>query len=150
VPDKGPPPPRILVADDHDLIRRALCDELERGGFAVCAEAATGADALAAALREEPDLCLLDVVMPAGDGPATAVAIKRKLPQTKILLFRGRPRRRPRRGRRLPRQGDRPGSAFAGGRRRPRRRELLPEAAARPTPRRASRGAIVLRDLNDL
>ena len=73
---------RVLIADDHPRIRGALREDLERGGIEVCAEAGTGAEAIAAALRERPDLCLLDVHMP-GDGLAAARAIRRALPAAK-------------------------------------------------------------------
>lgn len=82
---------RILVADDHDSIRRALRDDLEHAGLAVCAEAATGAEAVEAALRERPHLCLLDVLMPGGDGIGAAAAIKRQLPETKVVLITATP-----------------------------------------------------------
>jgi len=78
---------RILLADDHSPLRLSLRDDLEQGGFTVCAEAANGVDALAAAVSEEPDLCLLDVHMPGGDGFAASAQIKRALPRTKVLLI---------------------------------------------------------------
>jgi DNA-binding NarL/FixJ family response regulator len=78
---------RIVIADDHALIRNVLREELERAGFEVCGEAATGAEALEVALRERPDLCLLDVVMPGGDGVFAAREIKRALPETKIVMI---------------------------------------------------------------
>ena len=83
--------PRILVADDHALIRLSLRVELERAGFTICAEAATGAEALEAALRERPDLCLLDVTMPEGGGIGAAAVIKREFPEMKILLITAEP-----------------------------------------------------------
>jgi DNA-binding NarL/FixJ family response regulator len=83
--------PRILVADDHVVVRRALRDDLEHGGLAVCAEASTGAEAVEAALRERPQLCLLDVFMPDGDGIGAAAAIKRQLPETKVVLITAAP-----------------------------------------------------------
>lgn len=82
---------RILIADDHALFRLALRDELEHGGFSVCAEVGTGADAVELALREQPDLCLLDVNMPNGDGITAAAAIRRELPRAKILLITAEP-----------------------------------------------------------
>lgn len=82
---------RILIADDHALMRLSLRDDLEAAGFVVCAEAATGAGALEAALRERPDLCLLDVQMPEGGGIRAADAIGRELPQTRILLITAEP-----------------------------------------------------------
>ena len=83
--------PRILVADDHDSVRRALREDLEHGGLTVCAEAATGAAAVEAALRERPQLCLLDVFMPDEGGIGAAAAIKRQLPETKVVLITATP-----------------------------------------------------------
>jgi len=77
---------RVLIADDHPWFRSDLREDLERGGIEVCAEAGTGAEAIAAAMRERPDLCLLDVHMP-GDGLAAARAIRRALPATKVILI---------------------------------------------------------------
>jgi len=89
---EGPGRPlRILVADDHPLIRLALRRDLERGGFEICAEAGTGAEAADAALRERPDLCLLDVQMPDGGGLAATAAIRRSLPTAKIVLITAAP-----------------------------------------------------------
>ena len=82
---------RVLIADDHALIRLSLRGDLEAAGFSVCAEAATGAEALEAALRERPELCLLDVHMPEGGGIDAAAAIKGELPRTKILLITAEP-----------------------------------------------------------
>jgi DNA-binding NarL/FixJ family response regulator len=84
-------PVRILVADDHDSVRRALRDDLEHAGLVVCAEASTGEGAVEAALRERPELCLLDVLMPGGDGIGAAAAIKRALPATKVVLITATP-----------------------------------------------------------
>jgi two-component system response regulator DesR len=83
--------PRILVADDHVPARRALRHDLERAGLAVCAEAATGAGAVEAAIRERPQLCLLDVGMPDGGGIEAAAAIRRELPGTRIVLITATP-----------------------------------------------------------
>ena len=51
---------RVLVADRHPNVRAALRADLEDGGFDVCAEAATGEEAVAATYRERPDVCLVD------------------------------------------------------------------------------------------
>lgn len=82
---------RILVADDHAATRESLRDDLERGGFAVCAVVGDGVAAVEAALREAPDLCLLDVQMPGRDGTTVAAAIRRALPRTKVLLITAEP-----------------------------------------------------------
>lgn len=75
---------RVLVADDHPLarlgIRIALGDR-----FDVCAEAGDADSAVAAARREEPDICLLDVDMP-GNGIAAAARILAELPDTRVVM----------------------------------------------------------------
>lgn len=83
---EGPTPPRALIADDHVPTRTGVRMTLERDGFDVCAEAANAADAVAAALRERPDVCLLDVHMPGG-GPAAASMIAFRLPETVVLML---------------------------------------------------------------
>jgi len=78
---------RVLIADDHaptrDDIRSALNGD-ER--FEVCAEAANAAEAVQAALRERPDICLLDLCMPGG-GLAAIWEIAARLPETKIVIL---------------------------------------------------------------
>ena len=63
----------------------------KRPGTEVCAEAATGAEAVHAALATRPDLCLLDVQMPEGGGIAAAEAIRRSLPGVGIVLITALP-----------------------------------------------------------
>lgn len=58
--------PRVLIADDHPVIRLGVRLALARGGFRVVAEASSSAGAVEAALRERPEVCLLDVYMPGG------------------------------------------------------------------------------------
>lgn len=78
---------RVLLADDHvptrDDIRRALAADSR---FAVCAEAGDAAAAIDGAVREGPDVCILDVRMPGG-GVAAAWEISTRLPQTKIVML---------------------------------------------------------------
>jgi len=78
--------PRVLLADDHPALARAVKGTLEASGFDVCAEAATGPEAVAAALEERPDLCLLDVDMPGG-GIAAARRIMASLPETAVVML---------------------------------------------------------------
>ena len=78
---------RVLVADDHaptraDVRRVVAATE----GFAVCAEAMDAAGAVQAAVRERPDVCLLDVRMP-GSGIAAAWEITGRLPDTKVVML---------------------------------------------------------------
>jgi DNA-binding NarL/FixJ family response regulator len=78
--------PRVLIADDHPPTRAGVRIALEHGGLEVCAEVANASDAVDAALRERPDVCLLDVQMPGG-GMAAASMINRRLPSTVVLML---------------------------------------------------------------
>lgn len=78
---------RVLVADDHpptrDDVRRALEGDQR---FDVCASAADAAEAVQHAVRERPDVCLLDIRMP-GSGLAAAWEIAARLPEAKIVML---------------------------------------------------------------
>jgi DNA-binding NarL/FixJ family response regulator len=78
-------PIRVLIADDHAPTRADLRDAVEHDGrFVVVAEAADGAGE--AALRERPDLCLLDIRMP-GSGIAVTRELTTRLPDTKVVMI---------------------------------------------------------------
>jgi DNA-binding NarL/FixJ family response regulator len=77
---------RVLVADDHPPTRAGVRLALVDQGFTVCAEAADADGAVAAALREAPDVCLLDIRMPGG-GIAAAAEIAARLPETVIVML---------------------------------------------------------------
>ena len=67
-PASPPPPLRVLVADDQELVRAGFRLILEAAGFAVVGEAADGAEAVALAAAERPDVVLMDIRMPVMDG----------------------------------------------------------------------------------
>lgn len=77
----------VLIADDHvptrDDLRRALEADAR---FVVCAEAGDAPAAIEGAVREKPDVCVLDVRMPGG-GVAAAWEISTRLPHTKIVML---------------------------------------------------------------
>jgi DNA-binding NarL/FixJ family response regulator len=77
---------RVLIADDHPPTRAGVRMALERDGWEVCAEAANAGDAVAAAVRERPDLCLIDIGMP-GNGLRAVSGIARRLPDTPIVML---------------------------------------------------------------
>ena len=77
---------RVLVADDHVPTRAGVRAVLEEDGFELCAEAGDADGAVAAALRERPDVCLLDIRMPGG-GIAAAARISTALPETAIVML---------------------------------------------------------------
>lgn len=78
--------PRVLLADDHAPTRAGVRMALERDGMVVCAEAGNAAEAVDAALREHPDVCILDVRMPGG-GPSAASTISARLPSTAVVML---------------------------------------------------------------
>ena len=77
---------RVLVADDHQATRTGVRRVLETHGFDVCAEAEDASGAVAAALRERPDVCLLDIRMP-GNGISAAAEIAGAVPETAIVML---------------------------------------------------------------
>lgn len=84
--DEPSEPLRVLIADDHVPTRSIVRRVLEAEGFRVCAEAGAADTAVAAAQREHPDLCLLDVHMP-GSGIMAAAAITAALPATAVVML---------------------------------------------------------------
>lgn len=84
----GPARPlRVLIADDHAPTREDVRRALEQDPrFSICAEVADAVQAVSAAIRERPDICLLDIQMP-GSGVAAAWEIAARLPRTKIVML---------------------------------------------------------------
>ena len=79
---------RILIADDHEIVRKGVRDLIEgHPGWEVCGEAADGQTALEIALREKPDIAVLDVALPILNGVALTRRLKQESPGTSILLF---------------------------------------------------------------
>jgi DNA-binding NarL/FixJ family response regulator len=76
---------RVLVADDHPVLRMGIRHALNGTTFVVCAEAADADEAVAAAVRERPDVCLLDVTMPGG-GIRAAEHIASLVPGTAVVM----------------------------------------------------------------
>ncbi|HEX4906450.1 MAG TPA: response regulator transcription factor [Acidimicrobiales bacterium] len=84
--DQSETPIRVLLADDHPPTRAGVRYTLEQAGMVVVAEVADAAGAIEAAIREKPDLCLLDVHMP-GSGIAATRAITDALPDTFVVIL---------------------------------------------------------------
>jgi DNA-binding NarL/FixJ family response regulator len=78
-------PVRVLVADDHPLTRVGIRHALADSAFALCAEANDADEAVAAAIRERPDICLLDVMMP-GNGIRAAERILNAVPEAVVVM----------------------------------------------------------------
>jgi two-component system, NarL family, response regulator LiaR len=79
---------RVLIADDHAVVRQGLRTFLElQDGIEVVAEAADGEEALAAAARTEPDVALVDLVMPRMDGLETIRRLHEHHPATRVIVL---------------------------------------------------------------
>jgi len=79
---------RILIADDHELIRRGVRDVVEsHEGWQVCAEASDGQEALDFARSEKPDVVVLDISMPTMNGLAVTRKLRDEAPDTRVLLL---------------------------------------------------------------
>ena len=78
---------RILVADDHALIRRSLRELLEGEGFEVCGEASTGIEAVERAERLHPNFIVMDLVMPQKNGLEATREILRQHPEIRVLIL---------------------------------------------------------------
>jgi DNA-binding NarL/FixJ family response regulator len=79
---------RILIADDHPIIRRMVRSTLEQHPrFEVCGEAFDGAKAIEAAQRLKPDVVVLNITMPVLNGLEAAREIKVKVPESAIVIL---------------------------------------------------------------
>ena len=78
---------RILIADDHPLTREALALLLEQHGFDVVGQASDGREAIAAAERLQPELVLLDVMMPDMDGLTALPQIREVAPEAEVVVL---------------------------------------------------------------
>ena len=79
---------RILIVDDHALIRRGLADLLRyEKDLAVVGEASDGEAAVAVATELKPDVVVMDLMMPVMDGVEATRRIKAVLPEAKILIL---------------------------------------------------------------
>jgi DNA-binding NarL/FixJ family response regulator len=81
---------RVLLADDHELVRQGLRALIERvPEWKVCGEAATGPEAVDLADRLRPDIVVVDLEMPGLNGLEITRRIKRQLPDCEVLIFTG-------------------------------------------------------------
>jgi DNA-binding NarL/FixJ family response regulator len=78
---------RVLLVDDHAIVRGGVKAMLRGTEFEVVGEAASGDEGVAAALETKPELVLLDIRMAGGDGFSALVAIKATLPKTVVLML---------------------------------------------------------------
>ena len=79
---------RVLIADDHAVVRQGLRTFLElQDDIEVVADVADGEAALLAAEQHEPDVVLMDLVMPGGGGVEAIRALRRARPEARVLVL---------------------------------------------------------------
>ena len=84
----SPIPFRVMLVDDHPIVRRSLLEILESSrNFEVVGEASDGMEAVETAERVEPDVIVMDLMMPRLDGVEACRQIMEKLPDTQVLML---------------------------------------------------------------
>ncbi|ANB57879.1 bacterial regulatory s, luxR family protein [Anoxybacillus sp. B7M1] len=79
---------KVLIVDDHHIVRRGLVFFLKtQKDIEVVGEAANGAEAVQLVMEHQPDLVIMDLVMPVMDGIEATKKMKERSPKTKILIL---------------------------------------------------------------
>ena len=79
--------PRLLLVDDHKLLRQGLRRAVEEAGFDVVAEAGDGEEAVRVAIALRPDLVLMDVTMPVMDGIEATRRLRHSAPEARVVIL---------------------------------------------------------------
>jgi DNA-binding NarL/FixJ family response regulator len=92
ISEQPPRPLRLLIVDDHEVVRQGLVSLLDRrAGFEVVAQAGSVADSIVLAARHEPDLVIMDVRLPDGSGIEACREIRANRPETRIVMLTSYP-----------------------------------------------------------
>jgi DNA-binding NarL/FixJ family response regulator len=78
---------RLVLADDHVLVRQGLRTLLEGAGFVVVGEATDGREAVRLVLAENPDVAVIDISMPQFNGLNAALELTRTCPRTRLIVL---------------------------------------------------------------
>lgn len=79
---------RIVVADDHELVRAGLRGTIsQQENWIVCGEAANGVEAISKVVELKPDIVILDITMPLMSGLEAAIKIRQLAPSTRIVML---------------------------------------------------------------
>jgi two-component system, NarL family, response regulator DevR len=79
---------KILLVDDHEVVRMGLKTLLDRrAGFSVVAEAGTVSEAVSAARQAQPNVIVMDIRLPDGNGVEACREIRGELPDTKVIML---------------------------------------------------------------
>jgi len=79
--------PRLLLVDDHKLLRQGLRRAVEEAGFDVVGEAGDGEEAVRLAIELQPDLVLMDVTMPVLDGIEATRRLRHSCPEARVVIL---------------------------------------------------------------
>jgi len=78
---------RVIIADDHAMVREGIKSVLERAGFEVVGEASSGTEVLPLAEQVQPDVAVLDISMPGETGLQAAAKLRQALPHIRVLIL---------------------------------------------------------------
>jgi DNA-binding NarL/FixJ family response regulator len=78
---------KVVIADDHEVVRKGIANLLADSDVKVVGDAANGEEAIRVAKKTKPDVVLLDVQMPGTDGLATLAKIRADLPNIRCIIF---------------------------------------------------------------
>ncbi len=78
---------KLLIADDHEVIRIGLASLLQGSDIQIVAQATTGKETVKLAEQHRPEVILLDIRMPDGDGLATLEKLRAKVPNSKVVML---------------------------------------------------------------
>jgi len=78
---------KLLVADDHEVVRHGVASLLSGSDIKIVAEAASGEEAMQMARKHRPQVVLLDIRMPQSDGLATLEQLRSEMPETKVVVL---------------------------------------------------------------
>src|SRR5690349_18629715 len=80
-------PVRVFLLDDHEIVRRGLRELLEQDGLDVCGEAGTAEEALSRIPPTRPDVAVLDVRLPDGNGIEVCREVRSRHPEIQCLIL---------------------------------------------------------------
>ena len=78
---------KLVIADDHEVVRTGLASLLAGSDIKIVAEADSGPEAVKMAVKHKPDVVLLDIRMPDSDGLEALDTIHRELPETRVVIL---------------------------------------------------------------
>jgi DNA-binding NarL/FixJ family response regulator len=78
---------RVLVADDHEVVRSGLASLLKDSDIEIVAEASNGDEAVQKSVEHQPDVILLDIRMPEGDGLSALERIRTETPDSRVIML---------------------------------------------------------------